>query len=117
MVTELIIAIVYWAVLYKEDFAKVHREKDPLRAQYMWWHKFLMHFVPAVCAVAHTLITRGVLIPGHAVYMIFTGVAYMPFNYIGTMAKGQPLYFFMPWHDYKTVLAGLVVFCIAACIQ
>jgi hypothetical protein len=86
-------------------------------AWYACWHKFLIHFIPALCVVINTVLTRGVLIPGHAVYMIIMGVCYMPFNYWGTFAKGAPLYHFMPWKDSMTIVAGFVVFCIAACIQ
>ncbi len=41
----------------------------------------------------------------------------MPFNYLGTFLKGTPLYFFMPWKDHMTIVAGFIVFCVAACIQ
>ncbi len=68
--TELIVVIVYWAVLYKQDFAKIELIKDPWFAWYSWWHKFLIHIIPAICVVLNTAITRGVLIPGHALYMV-----------------------------------------------
>lgn len=103
-------------MLYKQDFAKIDLIKDPWFAWYSWWHKLLIHIVPAICVLVNTAITRGVLIPGHAVYMVIQGVLYMPFNYWGTIAFGNPVYFFMPWKDHMTIIAGFIVFCIAACI-
>lgn len=109
--------IVYWAVLWKSDLAVTYLEKDQAYGRYLWWNKVCIHLLPAVSVIINTLLTRGVFIPGHAVYMVFLGLAYMPFNYWGTVYTREPIYFFMPWTDYKTIVNGLVVFCIAAFIQ
>jgi hypothetical protein len=115
-VTQLIITLVYWTVLWQKDLLKVQRESDSAFRTYLWWHKVLIHILPALTVVINTLLTKVVFIPGHALYMILMGVTYLPFNYWGTIYTGEPLYHFMPWNDCKTLVNGFIVFLIAATI-
>ena len=86
-------------------------------ACYFYAHKVCIHSLPAIAAVINTILTRGVLIPGHALYMILMGLVYMPLNYVGTQYKGEPLYHFMDWKDHKTLVNGGIVFIIGATLQ
>lgn len=83
-VLELIVCLVYWSVLYKKDLAKVNYNDGYMFATYFWWHKVLVHTLPALASLINTTITRGVFIPGHALFMIVMGLVYIPINYIGT---------------------------------
>lgn len=117
LVTEFIVVLVYWTVLWRKDFASVVKLPNPNLHTYLWYHKILIHTVPFTCVLINAIMTRAVLVPGHAVYMVIMGLVYMPFNYLGTLYKGEPVYHFLPWKDYKTVLIGFFIFCIAAVIQ
>ena len=76
--------MVYWTVLYKKDLAKVNWDSDYVFATYFYLHKILIHTLPAIATVVNTFITRGVFIPGHALFMIVMGLVYIPVNCFGT---------------------------------
>ena len=113
----MIVMVVYWSVLWRKDLDKCKLETNEWYALYFYWHKILIHSAPAVGVIVNTILTRGIVIPGHSLYMIIVGVIYLPINYFGTMIRNEPLYHFMPWHDYKTLVIGLTIFCFAALIQ
>jgi hypothetical protein len=109
--------LVYWAALYKEDLKELNDFEDEDYKFYLFWHKTLSHILPFVSSVIHAWLSRAVYIPGHSIYMITMGVLYLFTNYYGTLLRGKPLYFFMTWNDYTTIIIGLIIFVFGAGVQ
>ena len=49
--------------------------------------------------------------PAHGLGLFPVGAVFSYFNYLGTLALGEPVYFFLTWEDEKTVFicAGIVL--------
>ncbi|CDW91403.1 UNKNOWN [Stylonychia lemnae] len=114
---QLIINLVYWTQLYQNDLAKSFTPDRPIFSTYFWWHKVLIHSLPAVTAVLNFILTQGVFIPGQAFYQIVLGAFYTIFNYFGVQYLGQPIYDFMDWKSYMSVVNSLIVFIMSGLIQ
>jgi ABC-type dipeptide/oligopeptide/nickel transport system permease subunit len=118
LVVEAIVVVVYWAVLARSDLALDPKEYGSgWYLTYVWAHKVAIHTAPALAVAFNTVLTRGIVIPAHSAYMLVLGCVYLPVNYVGTMYYGKPLYHFLTWTSYKTILIGLFIFFIAGVIH
>ena len=104
-------------MLYDKDLAKVSNEHGWLFASYHWWHKVLIHILPFAFSFINLALSKGVFVPGHALFTILIGCVYIPINCFGTLTRGEPLYFFMPWNDYKTLAIAAIIFLFACLVQ
>ncbi len=52
------------------------------------------------------------MIPGHSLYALAVSALYCFVNYLGVLYRGHPLYPFLPWTDYKSIIVaiGLTIF-------
>ena len=101
------VLLVYWIVLRKSIFAE------------HWgnWKNMLCtcvtHTFPQLAYILDTLVTERRLVAWHAPYIyIPVTVVYGAINYFFTVyVRDRPVYFFMPWTDYKSaaVIMGLCV--------
>ena len=67
-------------------------------------HCYIVHIVPPICAVVLMIISNTVMIRRHCVGVIYLGLIYGYLNYRGTVIKGEPLYWFLTWEDYTSML-------------
>ena len=55
------------------------------------------------------LLTRGVFIKSHGVFVVIAGLLYSFANYLGVLYRGHPLYPFLTWADYKSLIVVVVM--------
>ena len=48
------------------------------------------------------VISNTVLIRRHCVYLLYFGMIYSASNYYATLKKGEPLYWFLTWEDWRS---------------
>lgn len=68
-----------------------------------------IHIIPAASVFLNILISRIVFIFEHVKFMIVYSFVYLGVNYIGTAYLGKPLYPFLPWTDYMSLVVGMVI--------
>ena len=66
-----------------------------------FFHLILSHTVPLVASLTHVYLVKGhVLIPKDKHYIMMLGIIYIPFNYIGTVMEGHPMYPVADWSNF-----------------
>jgi hypothetical protein len=103
---QILITLVYWAALHKNIdgiLANEHESRRALTYFMLVW----IHIYPLIAISVNVALSRFVFSYAHAKYVFWYGPPYMVVNYLGTVSRGGPLYPFMPWTDYKTVIIGL----------
>ena len=112
-ISQLTIVCIYWSILHqvvidiqKPEIAKAKGE-DFAEA----FHSLMIsiHLIPAVTVFINISISRIVFIASHYKYMIHYSVLYAITNYIGVIIKGSPLYHFLPWTDFRSLIVILVI--------
>ena len=70
-----------------------------------------MHTVPAITFVLNFLITDVAMKHSHSKIIPVVGAIYGYVNYKETLARGEPLYWFLDWKDEKSALivVGLTI--------
>jgi hypothetical protein len=74
------------------------------------WLEFLFiyaHVWPGVTIFFNVIFSDVVFIKSHSKYMIPVGLAYLLVNFLGTVIRGEPVYPFLTWKDYKSPLIGV----------
>ena len=105
---QLVIVAVYWPVLHRGMLEELAPLNDWLIVQVM----VHIHWFPFFAVFLNMSLSKTVPIAAHYHYIIQFGCVYMVFNYIGTQFKGHPLYPFMPWTDYMTVVKGAGIYAV-----
>ena len=106
-VTQIIIVSIYWPKLHHLALKKIEEEQNIAFRTYLYYHMLFIHSLPFVGILINVILSRVVFIPGHCIYLAFTGMCYNVVNYLGVKYRGHPLYPFLPWTDYKSVLIGI----------
>jgi len=77
-------------------------------------HLITTHSIPFIGGLVNVYITKGfVMLPRDYKAMLFMGMIYIPFNYVGTLNEGHPMYPLADWKNFwetvawYTALAGL----------
>ena len=68
-----------------------------------------IHTLPALTVFLNVALSRVVFIASHYRYMIYYSLVYAVVNYIGVLVKGRPLYPFLPWTDFRSLLVIIVI--------
>ena len=103
---ELLITVVYWPALHKPTLKWLATlGNDTLMYHYM----VHVHWFPLAGIAAIVLTSNFSFDKSHGWTFGKYGIFYLPINAFGTWQRGKPLYPFMPWTDYKTVVIGLVL--------
>ena len=97
-VTNLLTVIVYFSVIHPDA---MERFKDN---QMRILHMYLVHTFPAFGLGVIFATTDIQMTPSHCKSFVPLGLIYAITNYIGTLQRGKPLYFFLTWEDYKSPL-------------
>lgn len=76
----------------------------------MMFNVYYAHIVPGLSAVLNFALTDVVIIRGHVKMVVVIALIYGYVNYLETMARGKPLYWFLTWEDETSfyIYAGLM---------
>lgn len=74
---------------------------------------YIIHFIPLVTSILNFLLTDILFLKSHAYYLVYVAVGYSMINFAATKAKGEPIYFFLTWEDYDSVLIVFGIMCFA----
>jgi len=101
-----VVFIVYWGVIHTKHLQELDRKykHDPWLLEHKYIHTYVVHVVPPFCALIVMLITDTVLIRRHFRALIYLGIMYAYSNYRGVCIKGEPLYWFLTWEDYTSLI-------------
>ncbi|CDW79984.1 UNKNOWN [Stylonychia lemnae] len=106
LISQFIIITIYWTTIhikvieYTEELAKT----DPNHAYYYYQLMIYKHFLPGLCALLNVIISEIIFVPYHLKYMIVYGMVYCLVNYTCTKILGGPLYHFLTWEDYWSIV-------------
>ena len=94
--------IVYWGAIHKKGI--VGKEGAVLL------HQYLVHSFPAISLWITSTTFNCYLSVGHWKLFAPVAIIYAVVNYLETKKRGKPLYWFLTWEDYTSVLiyAGLM---------
>lgn len=105
---QIMIVVVYWSLIHEGVMKEVHDNNEGL---VVYWIMIFIHFVPFLTILSNVLLTRVVFLYEHYKYCLYLGLVYGFTNFVGTKVRGKPLYAFLTWEDYTSVIiaAGLTV--------
>ena len=72
-----------------------------------------MHFLPLIAALVNALITKVRYQVSDYKYCLHIGVVYATCNYMGTIMHGKPMYPFMNWENWWTIVNSAVLIAIS----
>eukprot|EP00347_Sterkiella_histriomuscorum_P010176 403377314 len=111
-VSQVCIVALYWSLIH----ADVIKDLDGHRARRgeRWTEQFyqlmiIVHSLPAVAIFINIIISKVVLCFEHLPYMLVYGFTYLTCNLCATKYLGRPLYSFLTWEDFNTVIIALVI--------
>ncbi|CDW72364.1 UNKNOWN [Stylonychia lemnae] len=91
------------------------KESDPIYAQNL--HQLLIdiHIYPFLTMFINVAITQIVFEAGNVIYSMIYGLFYCFINYLAVQYRGgKPIYDFLHWKDYTTILICLVIMALKA---
>ena len=94
----LMVTTVYWSLL-SESVLAMHANNPAF-----YLNSVLVHSVPLVATIANFCVTDIVFKPSHCLGYVPIGFLYCSLNYYATVTSGKPVYWFLDWQDYKSVL-------------
>ena len=104
--TCVIVMIVYWGVTHEKHLKDIQKENkgDEIQIAISTQHAYIVHIVPQVCSLILLLTSNTILMVRHVRGLAIFGIAYSLVNFVLTKKKGKPLYWFLDWKDYKSLL-------------
>jgi hypothetical protein len=71
----------------------------------------LVHIWPFIAILLNVVLSKTLFIKSHVKQLMYFGAFYCLTNYVGTVQSGRPLYHFLPWTDYTSILiaGGLLI--------
>jgi hypothetical protein len=126
MFTQPVVILIYWGVVHESNVKEMRLDANGNQRYFedMLIHSILVHILPGFCCIALLLINQTVLIKRHSSYLIAFGIFYAFSNYYTVKQRGQPLYWFLTWEDYTSIIiitATITVFTslfyLTACID
>ena len=108
----LCVFLVYWIVLRKSIFAEHWGNFNNM------FNTCMTHSFPQLAYLLDTMVTERRLVAWHAPYLYLPVTAvYGVINYVFTVyLRDRPVYFFMPWTDYKSLVVLLTLSLVFSCI-
>lgn len=102
---EVVITAVFWIFLYN----------DPGNAKYRA-NSFMEHLNPLLVLLIEYVINPWQFRHQHTVFLVLMCFIYIPWNYLGTEIKGEPIYDIISWEDWETAwyLIGIVILLLGA---
>lgn len=84
-------------------------KNDPILAEKIYNQKVLVHAVPALCIFINVYLTRVTINSSDWKYTMYIGLIYIYVNFHCVYFYNSPFYPFMPWKDYKSLIAAAIV--------
>ena len=105
IICNVVTVTVYWPVIHPVKILE-HMD-EPLR----YYDLYIVHSVPGMVALVNTLITNCLLHRRVDKWILYLSVVYCSVNCIQTKIRGKPLYHFLTWESFDSVLiaAGLAL--------
>ena len=103
-VVQVLIVMIYWIVLHPLVVQNLKIDEEP----FLWYHLIFIHSLPFANVFSNVVFSRVVFIPSHCTYLSIIGWSYSIVNFIGAQYRGQPLYPFLKWQDYKSLIFCLL---------
>lgn len=103
---------VYWTLLHEEVVAGIEEMRRDNPDEWVDSYRqlnILIHIVPAAIAFANVFCSQIVLCFEHIHFMVVYGVCYTVVNFVGTHVKGKPIYGFLTWQDFTSVIIASVI--------
>jgi len=107
---QILIVAIYWGYLHP----LVREGLDPSE-RFLHFHLRVVHSLPFLSLLVNLILSRMVFIRKHAVYICFLGLGYSVANYLGTLYRKKPLYPFLKWEGFESIVF-CVIFVLGACI-
>ena len=107
-----VVVILYWGLIHSKHLVEIeekYREEDPALCDAKIVHAYVVHIVPPLSSLILCLATNTVLLRRHVRHLNVLGVIYLTSNFVSTQLKGEPVYWFMHWRDYSTLLVCLAM--------
>ena len=94
----------YWPILHPKIDSYVTPGDN-----FLLYHMYCVHSLPFFSSLINVLVSRVNFIPSHDIYYMISGACYSVANFLGTCYRGKPLYPFLDWTDYKSVLFCVIL--------
>ena len=65
-----------------------------------------IHYLPCVVMLINDILSRNVFVPTHVWKLTGFGVFYNFVNFVATKYRGTPLYHFLTWEDWTSLLVA-----------
>ena len=102
---EVKVSLIYWLFIHWHVIPKLLEVEDHFEVVTM----VLVHFFPFIAAFVNGIITRAYYLKEHYIYCLPIGIVYAAFNYMGTCYHGKPMYPFMNWEDFWTLVNSILL--------
>mmetsp|Transcript_14175 Transcript_14175/g.13747 ORF Transcript_14175/g.13747 Transcript_14175/m.13747 type:complete len:149 (-) Transcript_14175:28-474(-) len=109
-IMNLVITPVYFIIIHPLVLQKY--ADDPWRL--MWLRT--IHVLPLTSSLINLYLTNIVFIRRHQWYLIYFGVIYFSINFLATKYRGKPLYPFLTWDSYTSLLMVLLLYVVGISI-
>jgi len=111
LISEFIIITIYWSLLHSEivKYAEKIAETDPTHAYHYYLLNVFVHIVPGISILLNVIISKIIFVPYHLKYVLLYGMVYCFVNYSGTIIMGEPLYYFLTWEDYWSIVICVAI--------
>ena len=88
----LIVLIIYWGAIHEHEIDKF----EGMQRAHMYW----VHLMPQFAYFLDFCCTDLRLVSWHGIYLFAPlAIVYSMFNFVFSMYRGAPLYWFMTWKD------------------
>ena len=102
LIFQMIIVPVYWTMIHEQDVVPKFGDK-PRLMMFMYW----VHIWPGIAALFNVIISKSLFINSYYKFLLGVGVFYMFVNFVGTKVSGKPLYSFLPWTDWTSLVISM----------
>ena len=94
----IVVISVFWSLLYNEAIEDCKGDKWEI------FNVYYAHIVPGASTFINFMISDAVLRRGHVKMVVGISRIYGYVNYIETLKRGKPLYWFLDWKDEKSII-------------
>ena len=98
LIFNFIVMLVYWSIIHHKE---IHRF---MYNNWVYSHMYIIHLTPALSFIANFGVSNYRIVGSYWKFLAPLGVVYCIINYLETLKRGEPLYWFITWEDYKTPL-------------
>ncbi|CDW85995.1 UNKNOWN [Stylonychia lemnae] len=110
-ISQFAIVAIYWPVLHEESLKIVekHQAQNP---EWAWkFHQLMIyiHIVPAISIFLNVLVSKLVFFYEHSKMMVIYSITYFFVNFVATKLRGSPVYPFLPWEDWFSLVVCLII--------